>query len=196
MSEPVIPRSLAGKNALLAQRYARALLDLAETAKALDVVAGDLAGLEKLLQDSAEFRQLVLHPRLPRTVRIEALKAVANAAKLAPATLDFLLLLARNGRLSILGDVAYLYRARLAALRGEVTAQVWTTRALAPEQVQRLTSRLRKLAGSAAVHVLVKEDPALLGGLVVQMGSKRIDASLRGKLERLERRLTAQKGAA
>jgi F-type H+-transporting ATPase subunit delta len=175
-----------GKGAAgLAERYATALFDLADERKALDAVADDLRALRTLLQESADLRRLVGSPVLSREEQGRAVGAVADAASLSALTRNFLGLLARNRRLFALPEMIQSYLRELAHRRGEVTAQVLTAQALSAAQREAVDAQLRKAVGGK-VAVEVQVDPSLLGGLVVKLGSRMVDASLKSKLHRLQ----------
>ena len=175
----------------LADRYAAALFGLADERRALDQVADDLRQLRALLGESTELRRLVRSPILSRADQGRAITAVADRAGLTPLTRNFLGLVAQNRRLFAVPDMIDAFLARLAARRGEVTAEVVAAQALTPAQLDAVNEQLRKAMGSK-VAVEVRVDPALLGGLVIKVGSRMVDASLRSKLHRLQ---LAMKGA-
>jgi F-type H+-transporting ATPase subunit delta len=175
----------------LADRYAAALFDLADERKSLDQVADDLRQLRAMLGESAELRRLVRSPILSRADQGRAITAVADRAGLTPLTSNFLGLVAQNRRLFAVPAMIDAFLARLAARRGEVTAEVVAAQNLTPGQLDAVNEQLRKAMGSK-VAVEVRVDPALLGGLVIKVGSRMVDASLRSKLHRLQ---LAMKGA-
>jgi F-type H+-transporting ATPase subunit delta len=175
----------------LADRYAAALFDLADERKSLDQVADDLRQLRAMLGESAELRRLVRSPILSRADQGRAITAVADRAGLTPLTRNFLGLVAQNRRLFAVPAMIDAFLARLAARRGEVTAEVVAAQDLTPAQLDAVNEQLRKAMGSK-VAVEVRVDPALLGGLVIKVGSRMVDASLRSKLHRLQ---LAMKGA-
>lgn len=169
----------------LAERYAAALFDLADERKALDAVAGDLQGLRVLLRDSADLRRLVRSPVLSRQAQGKGIAALAEAARLSPLTRNFLGLLAQNRRLFALPEMIEGYLRRLAEARGEVTAHVVSAQELSAPQREAVNEQLRKAVGRK-VAVDIEIDPSLLGGLIVRVGSRMVDASLRSKLNRLQ----------
>jgi F-type H+-transporting ATPase subunit delta len=169
----------------LAERYARALFELADEAKALDAVAGDLRTLRRLLDASEDLRRLIASPRLPRGEQARALEAVLGEAGVGELTRRFVAVVARNRRLAALRAMIGGYLGELARRRGEVTAQVTAARELSPAQQEELTASLRRMVG-AKVGIDVRVDPALIGGLVVRVGSKMVDSSVRSKLQRLQ----------
>jgi len=169
----------------LAARYAAALFDLADERKELDAAAEDLRALRGMLRESADLRRLIRSPVLSREEQGKAVAAVAQTARLSALTRNFLGLLAHNRRLFALPEMIEGYLSQLAGRRGEVTAQVLTAAALSPAQRQAVDEHLRKAVG-AKVAVDVQVDPSLLGGLIVKLGSRMIDASLKSKLYRLQ----------
>jgi len=169
----------------LADRYAAALFDLADDRKALDQVADDLRQLRTMLADSADLRRLVRSPIFSRADQGRAVTAVAEHAGLTVLTRNFLGLVAQNRRLFAIPAMIDAFLGPLAARRGEVTAEIVTAQTLTPMQLDAVNEQLRKAVGSK-VAVEVRVDPALLGGLVVKVGSRMVDASLRSKLHRLQ----------
>lgn len=169
----------------LADRYAAALFDLADERKDLDTVAADLRQLRDMIAASADLRRLVRSPVLSRAEQAKAIGAVAESAGLSQLTRNFLGLLAQNRRLFALPAMIEAFLAQLAARRGEVTAQVVAAQALTPAQEAAVNEQLRKAVGSK-VAVEVKVDPSLLGGMIVKVGSRMVDASVRSKLQRLQ----------
>jgi F-type H+-transporting ATPase subunit delta len=186
---------IAGEAAILARRYATALYELAAEQKQLDAVADDMQAIKLFMRESVEFQALTRHPRLSRLQRVGAVQKIAGAAKFCPLTGNFLALVAQNRRLPLIEAIGDAYLNEVATRRGEFTAEVSTAEKLAPAQEEQLSLQLRAIAGGK-VHMTIAEDKSLLGGFVVRMGSKLIDASLKSKLARLERRLKSQTGEA
>jgi F-type H+-transporting ATPase subunit delta len=169
----------------LAERYARALFELADEGRSLDQVAGDLKSLAAMLAASADLRRVIRSPVLDRAAQGKAIAALADEAQLSRLTGNFLGLLARNRRLFALPEMIQAFLANLAERRGEVTAQVISAAPLTPALSAALREALRKSAG-AKLAIDSRIDPSLLGGLVVRLGSRMIDASLKSKLNRLQ----------
>ena len=169
----------------LAERYAAALFELAEERHLLDVVAGNLRELRAMLAASVDLVRLVRSPVLSRDQQAEAIAALAERAGLAPLTRDFLGVVAKNRRLFAVPAMIDAYLARLAQRRGEVTAEVTAAQPLSEAQERALGEQLRRAIGQR-VAVDIRVDPALLGGMVVKVGSRQIDGSLKNKLRRLE----------
>ena len=176
----------------MAARYATAIYELAEGEKSLDKVAKDLGELKALIAENADLAHLIRSPRLGRDEQARAMVAVLKKAKAHDLTRRFVAVVARNRRLLALVGIIDAYLSLLARRRGEVTAEVTSAAKLPDKQVLALTATLRKLMG-AKVSVDLKVDPDILGGLVVRVGSRMFDSSLRSKL--LKMRL-AMKGTA
>lgn len=169
----------------LADRYAAALYDLADDRKALDQVATDLRSLQAMLDASADLRRFVFSPVLSRDDQRKGLTALADKAGLSPLTLNFLGLVASNRRLFALSAMIRAYLARLAAARGEVTAEVVSAASLTEVQASALAAALKQVVGKD-VTVEARVDPSILGGLIVKVGSRMVDSSVRTKLQRLQ----------
>ncbi len=175
----------------LAGRYATALFELARDAGQIDAVSEELLGLKKSASDQDDFALLLSSPRIERAQKVKAILAIAEDAKVSDLTKNFLGTLAKNGRLSALVATADAYQVLLAHHRGEASADVTSAAPLSDTQMDALKSKLRGAMGrDVALNVTV--DETLLGGLIVKVGSKMIDSSLKTKLNRLE---IAMKGA-
>lgn len=173
-----------GIQASLAGRYAIALFELAREEKKLDAVAESLAALKAALAESDELRALTTSPLVGRDEAVRAVAAVAASMKLDPITANFLGVLARNRRLVQLGNVIRAFATLAARHRGEITAEVTSAHKLDEGQVDAIRKTLRARMGRD-IAVDLNVDPAILGGLVVQIGSQRIDGSIRTKLNSL-----------
>ncbi len=169
----------------LAERYAAALFDLADERHALDVVAGDLRELKAMVQGSADLVRLLRSPVLSRDEQGKAVAALAEEAGLSPLTRDFLGVVARNRRLFAVPAMIEAYLKKLADRRGEVTAEVTVAQPLNEARQAALSEQLRRAVG-ARVTVEIRVDPALLGGMIVKVGSRMVDASLSSRLHRLQ----------
>ncbi|MBY4637749.1 F0F1 ATP synthase subunit delta [Sphingopyxis sp. XHP0097] len=165
----------------LAGRYASALFDLARESNAIDSVQQSLAALRSGLTESDDLKALVESPVVSRTDAAKAVAAVAEAMKLDSLTGKFLGVLAENRRLADLGGMIDAFDAIVAAHRGEVTAKVTSAHPLTAEQLDALAANLKTRVGRD-VQVATTVDPAILGGLVVQLGSQLIDGSIRTRL--------------
>ena len=179
-----------GIQASLSGRYATALFDLALDAKAIDTVAASLATLRAALAESPDLKALTASPLVSRGDAEKAIAATATALGLDPLTGKFLAVLAQNRRLGALAAVIRDFQTLAARQRGEVSAEVVTAHPLEDGQMAALQARLKSMVGSE-VSVDARVDPAILGGLVVKLGSRQIDGSIRTKLNALA---TAMKG--
>lgn len=169
---------------LIAERYASALYELADDAKGLDQVAGDLRALKAMMAASSDLVRLLRSPVLGRSDQAKAMSALAEKAGFHDLTRRFLGAVASNRRLFVLATVIDEFLAELARRRGEATADVTSAVALTPAQTAALEQALRTAVG-AKVSVDLKVDPSLIGGLVVRVGSRMFDTSLATKLRRL-----------
>lgn len=170
---------------VIAERYATALFELAENQGALDQVAGDIKTLKSMIRESADLNRLLDSPVLTRSEQGKAVKALADAAEFGGLTANFLGLVAQNRRLFALPGILEAFLKRLAAHRGEISAQVASAVPLSQAQLDSLVSSLKSTFGGG-VAVEASVDPELLGGLVVKVGSRMVDSSLRTKLQHLK----------
>jgi F-type H+-transporting ATPase subunit delta len=169
----------------LAARYAAALFDLADERRLSDEVASDLRELRAMLAASGDFLRLIRSPVLSREQQGKAIEIIAERAGLSLLVRNFLAVVAANRRLFAVPAMIEAFLAELAARRGEVTAQVTAAQPLSEAQREALNEQLRRSIGSR-VSVDVRVDPTLIGGIVVQLGSRMVDASIKSKLQRLQ----------
>jgi len=174
----------AGIQASLAGRYASALFELASEAGTVTAVESDLDTLGRALTESADLRALTTNPEIGRGAQGAAIDGVAGVLGISELTKRFLGVLAQNRRLAQLPKVVQAFRAIAAAQRGEVTAEATSAHALTDAQIEQLKQKLTAREGRT-VKLTTKVDPDLLGGLVVTIGSKRIDGSIRTRLNSL-----------
>lgn len=168
----------------LAERYAAALFELADERRALDAIAADLRGLRAMLTASTDLVRLLRSPVLSREEQGKAVAALAERAGLAPLTRDFLGVVAKNRRLFAVPEMIEAYLKKLAERRGEVTAEVTVAQALDAARQAALLEQLRRAVGGR-VAVDIRVDPRLLGGIIVKIGSRMVDASVASRLQRL-----------
>ena len=169
----------------LAERYAAALFDIADERRMLDEVASDLRQLRTMLAESVNLSRLVRSPILTRGEQGKAVSALAERADFAPLVRDFLAVLAKNRRLFAIPAMIEAYLAKLAERRGEVTAEVVAAQPLSEAQLALLSDQLRRSVGRR-VSVEPRVDPGLIGGMIVKVGSRMVDGSLKSKLQRLQ----------
>ena len=178
MSEPV---SISSG---IADRYAIAIFELAREGGSLEGLEANLADLAGVLEDSAALRETISSPVLSRADQEAGIAAVGDRMGLIPELRDGLALMARKRRLFVLPQLIARLRARIAAEKDETTAEVTAARALSGAQTDRLAATLRKSVGKD-VKIAATVDESLIGGLVVRVGSKTIDASVRSRLDSL-----------
>lgn len=166
-------------------RYATALFDLARDAGALDSAENDLNALTGAIEASGDLRRLISGAAASRDEQARAITAIAQKAGCGELIAKFAGLMAAKGRLAMLPAAADGYRALLAEHRGSVEADVVSARPLSASQSAALANTLKTALGRE-VAVKASVDPSLLGGLIVKVGSKMIDASLKAKLSKLQ----------
>ncbi|WP_271079639.1 F0F1 ATP synthase subunit delta [Aurantiacibacter sp. MUD61] len=174
----------AGIKASLAGRYASALFDLASEAGTVTAVESDLDKLDAALSESAELRALITNPEISRNQIGSVMAGLGDHLGLTELTRHFLGVLAENRRVSALPGMIRAFTTIAAAQRGEVQAEVASAHALTDEQIATLEGKLRAREGRT-VKLKSRVDPDLLGGLVVTIGSQRIDSSIRTRLNSL-----------
>jgi F-type H+-transporting ATPase subunit delta len=174
----------------LSGRYATALFDLARTDKSVDAVAASLASVRTALAESDDFRTLTTSPMIDRATATRTIEAVAGAMQLDSLTSKFLGVLAHNRRLAALPAIIRDFSKLTANQRGEITAEVTSAHPLDADQQTALKAKLRAGLGADAALIL-NVDPDILGGLIVRVGSRMVDSSIRTKLNTLA---TAMKG--
>ena len=174
----------AGIQASLAGRYASALFDLASEAGTVSSVESDLEKLHAALGESDDLNNLITNPQVSRDQANGAVAAVGEQLGVSELTQNFLGVLAGNRRLGDLPGMIRAFGTIAAAQRGEVTANVTSAHALSDSQLSTLKDRLTAREGRT-VKLSADVDPDLLGGLVVTIGSKRIDGSIRTRLNSL-----------
>lgn len=171
--------------ATVAGRYASALFELARDANQLTETEAGLNAFQKMLDDSGDLRRLVKSPVFAADEQARALGAILDKAGIGGLARNFLLLIARNRRLFAAGDMIKAFRAILARHRGEVTAEVVSAHPLSEAHIAQLKSELQTTAGKG-VQLVTRVDPSILGGLIVKIGSRMVDSSLKTKLTNLK----------
>jgi len=176
----------------LADRYAAALYAHADEAGALDSVVAEMATLGRLIAESADFRRLIESPLIDVTAGTKAALAVLEQEGFSKPVHDFVGVIAANRRLRALPDIVAAFASLVSERRGIITARVASAQPLSDVQRQQLRARLIE-AGYGNVNIEERIEPDLLGGLVVTIGSRLYDTSLKSRLQRLQ---YAMKGAA
>lgn len=176
----------------VATRYALALFELADEKRKLDDVARDLRALDTMINDSTDLQRLLRNPVVSRAESGQAMAALLDKSEADLLTRNFIGLVAANRRLFALPGMIAAFLAELAQRRGEVSAEVTSARELTDAQAKSLEDALKSAVGGK-VALSLKVNPGLVGGLVVKVGSRMIDSSLKSQLARLK---LAMKGAA
>lgn len=172
--------------ASVAGRYASALFELANDERKLAEVEQDVVQIARLLDESPDLTRMVRSPVFSADEQGKAITAIAAKAGISGLTSNFLRVLARNRRLFAVSDILKAFRAIVARHRGELTADVTSAHPLSEGQLNALVDTLSSTAGGKRVQINSKVDPAILGGLIVKMGSRMIDSSIRTKLNSLK----------
>jgi F-type H+-transporting ATPase subunit delta len=174
--------------ASVAGRYASALFELASEERQVADVEKKLADFQALLDGSPDLLRLIRSPVFSAEDQLKALSAILDRAQIGGLAGNFLRLIAKNRRLFAAPDMIKAFRALTARARGEVEAEVTSAFQLKDAQVEALKEALRASAGKD-VRLNLRVDPALIGGLIVKLGSRMIDSSLRTKLGSLKIRM-------
>ena len=166
-------------------RYATALFDLARDERSIDAVRADLDRFEVMLADSADLKRLVRSPVFSADSQSKALAAVLDEAGISGISANFLKVLTANRRLFVVSDVIRAFRALVARFKGEATADVTVAETLSDKNLDALKTALKSVTGKD-VALNVKVDSSIIGGLVVKLGSRMVDSSLRTKLNSIK----------
>ena len=165
----------------IAERYATAILELAQEEKSVETVERDLANVRQMISESSDLARFVRSPVFSRADHVKGMKAVLGTIDANPLTIRFVLTLASKRRLFALSEIIRAFQAQLAKIRGEVDAQVTSARALSDGELSELKAVIKARLGRDP-RLDARIDPSLLGGLIVKVGSRMIDSSLRAKL--------------
>jgi F-type H+-transporting ATPase subunit delta len=169
----------------MAGRYATALFELALEANAIDAVQADLMRFDQMVAESADLTRLVRSPVFTAEEQARALAAVVDRAGIGGLAANFLKFVASNRRLFAVRDMIKAYRALVAGHKGEVAAEVTVAERLNDAHLAAIRDALHAVTGKS-VEVNVRVDPAIIGGLVVKLGSRMVDSSLRTKLNAIK----------
>lgn len=170
----------------MAGRYATALFELALETKSIDAIKADLEKFDALIAESADLSRLVHSPVFGADAQLRALSAILDKAGIKGLAANFLRVLVTNRRLFAARNVIRGYRALVAQHRGEVTAQVTVAEPLNDKHRDALKDALKSVTGGKDIEFDVKVDPAIIGGLIVKVGSRMVDSSLRTKLNSIK----------
>ena len=169
----------------MAGRYATGLFDLARETDAIDAVKADLERFDALVAESADLNRLVRSPVFSADEQLRALSAVLDKTGIGGLAAKFLKLVTKNRRLFAVHDMVRAFRNLVARHKGETTAEVTVAEEIKDDHVAALRNALKAVSGKE-VDLKIKVDPAIIGGLVVKLGSRMVDSSLRTKLNSIK----------
>jgi len=180
---------VAGEDQLItgmAGRYAGALFELALEEKAVDAVKKDLEQFDAMIEESADLNRLVRSPVFGVDEQLRALQAILDKAGIKGIAANFVRVIATNRRLFAVRNIIKGYRALVARHKGEVSAQVTVAEKLSDGNLDALKGALKSVTGGKDIDLNIEIDPAIIGGLIVKVGSRMIDSSLRTKLNAIK----------
>ena len=170
----------------MAGRYATALFELALENKAVDAVRKDLEQFDALIAANPDLARLVRSPVFGADEQLKALSAILAKAGIKGMAANFLRVITTNRRLFAVRDMIRAYRVLAARHKGEVTAEVTVAEPLSDKNLDALRDALKSVTGGKDIDLEVKVEPAIIGGLIVKVGSRMIDSSLRTKLNAIK----------
>ncbi|MCF8477236.1 MAG: F0F1 ATP synthase subunit delta [Pseudolabrys sp.] len=170
----------------MAGRYAGALFELALEEKAVDAVKKDLEQFDAMIDGSADLNRLVRSPVFGVDEQLKALEAILAKAEIGGIAANFLRVITTNRRLFAARNIIKGYRALVARHKGEVSAQVTVAEKLSDGNLDALKGALKSVTGGKDIDLDIKIEPAIIGGLIVKVGSRMIDSSLRTKLNAIK----------
>ncbi len=180
---------MAGKDSIIsgmAGRYANALFELALEEKALDAVKSDLDQFDALIAANPDLNRLVRSPVYGADEQLKALSAILDKVGIGGIAANFLRVITTNRRLFAVRGMIRGFRALVAKHRGEVSAEVTVAEALNGSNLEALKGALKSVTGGKDIDLDIKIDPAIIGGLIVKIGSRMVDSSLRTKLNAIK----------
>ncbi len=172
---------------MIAEKYAVALLQVAQEQKTVDAIGAEIQSIQKLVEQNTELKTTLEHPRVKTGEKLVALRSFLGE-KLSSTMENFLMLLIMKKRIKHLKAVADHYERLLYQMKGKAIARVLTALPLAADQKKTLTEKLSQMFG---ISVELKEEvkPDLIGGMMIYLGDQRMDGSVLGQLERMKQRL-------
>ncbi len=172
-------------NSILSKRYAKAVFELAAESKSVDAIKKDFVSLQDLLKESQNLREAVQNPVISKLEQHNAMQFILKKIGVSELTERFIKVLIENGRISILSDVASSYFDMVKEHNGEITANITSAKPLLKKQITEIEKSLGKSLGKK-VTAEENVDETILGGIIVKVGSKMVDASVSGGLEKLK----------
>jgi F-type H+-transporting ATPase subunit delta len=182
-------RQVAGKDPIIsgmAGRYGKALFELALENKAVDAVKADLDRFDAMIADSSDLNRLVRSPVFDADSQLRALAAILDKAGIKGLAANFLRVITTNRRLFAVRDMIRAYRVLAARHKGEITAEVTVAEPLSDKNLDALKDALKSVTGGKDIDFDIKIEPAIIGGLIVKVGSRMVDSSLRTKLNAIK----------
>ena len=173
-------------------RYATALYSAASKQKALEAVEKDLVKFQGTIKTDEKLREFIANPIIKRNQKSEILKTIASKVSLSSQTANLLQVLAENGRLKNLDGVINAFKTIMSAHRGEVVCEVITAKQLDQNQRTQLETVLKSfLKGKESLHLTVKVDPTIIGGMIVSIGDRYVDMSVSSKIKKYTELISA-----
>lgn len=170
----------------MAGRYGNALFELARDSNAVDAVKADLERFDALIADNPDLNRLVRSPVFGADEQLRALAAILDKAGIKGLAANFLRVITTNRRLFAVRDMIRAYRVLAARQKGEVTAEVTVAEPLSDKNIGALKDALKSVTGGKDIDLDMNVDPAIIGGLIVKVGSRMVDSSLRTKLNAIK----------
>jgi len=170
----------------LAKRYVKALFELADTMGKIDIVARNFAEMETMISESDDLRSVIMSSAMSRDDQAKIMKAVLEKAEADDLVIKFIGTICQNGRLFALPQMITVFLADLAKRRGEISAEVISAVPLDASHEKDVMEAIENVTKSDKIALETSVDPSLIGGLVVRIGSRMIDTSIKTKLNRLE----------
>jgi F-type H+-transporting ATPase subunit delta len=170
----------------MAGRYGNALFELARDSKAVDAVKVDLERFDALIADNPDLNRMVRSPVFGADEQLRALAAILDKAGIKGLAANFLRVITTNRRLFAVRDMVRAYRVLAARQKGEVTAEVTVAEPLSDKNIGALKDALKSVTGGKDIDLDMNVDPAIIGGLIVKVGSRMVDSSLRTKLNAIK----------
>lgn len=170
----------------MAGRYGNALFELARDSKAVDAVKADLERFDTLIADNPDLNRMVRSPVFGADEQLRALAAILDKAGIKGLAANFLRVITTNRRLFAVRDMVRAYRVLAARQKGEVTAEVTVAEPLSDKNIGALKDALKSVTGGKDIDLDMNVDPAIIGGLIVKVGSRMVDSSLRTKLNAIK----------
>lgn len=174
----------------IAARYVSAMFDLALAKKSHETVGSDLTNIKIAIEGSEELRKLMVNPMVATSDKVASVETILNNLKADKQTIEFVSFLISNKRGETLIDVAELYQEKLIEHKGELSAEVTSAKPLSDKQTKDIAAALKKAAGRD-IDIHTKCDESIIGGLIIRVGSRMLDRSVAGKLQRLKASLSA-----